>query len=219
MDCDAPSYGLGSVLSHKMPDGKIKPIAYVSRTLTNAERNYSQLDKECLAIVFGVGRFKQYIYGRKFCIRTDHKPLLGLLGEQKGIPANASPRMIRWALSLSGFEYELQYRRGTDHANADGLSRLPIPGEPTSVLELQETIMSLEFLEKTAVTADDVESWTEKDPVLKDVMKYCMKGWPEKCKNEQLKPYFKRRTELSVEQGILFTGNGWLSQGKDVVEC
>ena len=90
--CDASPYGHGAVLSHQMPNGEEKPVGFASRTLTKAETNYSHLDKEGLAIIFGVKKFHQYLHGRQFEIKTNHKPLTHIFHEIRATPTLVASR-------------------------------------------------------------------------------------------------------------------------------
>ena len=141
-----------------------------------AERNYAQLDKEGAAVIFGLKKFHQYLYGQKFKIFTDHKPLLGLFKAEKAVPTMASPKIQRWALLLAAYDYELVYREGCKHGNADGLSRLPLPDTVAKVPIPGETILLMSQLEVLPVGADQIADWTASDPVLQQVLRGVQQG-------------------------------------------
>ena len=127
---DASPYGLGAVISHHAQEVDCLIVSAL-RTLTCAEKNYPQLDKEALAVVFGVTKFKRYVFGREFTITTDHKPLLGTFGEGKPIPVVASARMQQWALTLQWYRYKLIFVPGKENVNTGACSHLPLPPPST----------------------------------------------------------------------------------------
>ena len=132
VSADASPFGIGAVLSHKFEDGLEKPIYYASRSLSAAEKGYSQLDKEGLAIVFAVKKFHQFLYGRSFSICSDHKPLQNIFDHRRSVPQMASARLQRWALVLGAYDYRINYKMGKEMGHADGLSRLPLLEAPNT---------------------------------------------------------------------------------------
>ena len=191
------------MLSHRLDDGTDRPIAFTSRSLSAPEKKYSQLDKEALAIIFGITRFRQYLLGRHFTICSDHKPLMYLFGDSRGIPELISSRIQRWALTLSAYTYSIVYRAGSKLANADGLSRPPLPEAPAEVPVPPDTVLLLESLQVTPVTARQVKQWTARDPVLSRVLQFTLQGWSSSV-DDYLFPYFRRKDELSVQDGCLW---------------
>lgn len=93
LETDASKFAVAGVLSHKFSNGEKKPIAFISRALTKSEINYSVIEKEALAIIFSVTKLKQYLLGLNFELATDHKPLVAIFGEYRGLPQMASARM------------------------------------------------------------------------------------------------------------------------------
>ncbi len=158
LDTDASGVGLGAVLSHIMPNGYEKPIEFISRTRSTAERNYSQIDREALAIVWAVKRFHVYLYGRRFKLVTDNKPIVYIFGASR-IPDMGTSRIVRWALFLTEYEYDIVYRKTKDHSNYDMLSRLP-KGAVHSEEDDDCAVVCALDLESTCVDADTVRMET-----------------------------------------------------------
>ena len=123
LDCDASCESIGAVLSQKQ-GGLEKVVAYGSRSLNKAEKNYCITDKELLALRYFVEYFRQYLLGRRFVVRTDHQPLVWLFSLKE-----PKSRIARWLEILSAYDFAVEHRPGTRHGNADFMSRCPQPSD------------------------------------------------------------------------------------------
>ncbi|CAN6552291.1 unnamed protein product [Malus baccata var. baccata] len=140
--CDASDYAIGAVLGQrkkKLPH----VIYYASRTLNDAQLNYSTTEKELLAVIFALDKFRSYLIGTKVIVFTDHAALKYLFTKKE-----AKPRLIRWMLLLQEFDIEIKDKKGSDNVVADLLSRLVREEEPIPISEmfLDEQLLSIEVL-------------------------------------------------------------------------
>lgn len=214
---DASSTGIGAVAYHTLKDGSIRAFYHVSKRLTPTQTRYSQIEKEALAIIYGVTRFHQYVWGRSFQIETDHRPLLSIFGSTKGIPTHTANRLQRWALTLMAYDFKIKYINTNDFGHADVLSRLiksqPRPEEDfviacvDTTFEIEDDfIISSVAAEEFRVAHDtnvpvkfkDIEVATSKDPTLKKVLEYVVNGWPSKNElSDDIAKYYGVRESLS----------------------
>ena len=115
--------------------------------------------------------------------------------------------IFRWALLLTTYDYELVYREGCKHGNADGLSRWPLSDTVVTAPVPDETILLMDRLEVMPVKADHIAAWTASDPVLQQVLRRVRHGWGDRCPDKSLEPFYGRRNELSTHNGCISCGN------------
>lgn len=181
---DASNTGIGACIIHAFPDKTEKYISCASRSLTPAEKNYSQIEKEGLSIIYGLTKFHRYIFGREFELRTDHKPLLHIFGSKKGIPLHVANRLQRWALTIMAYQPMFKYVKTEDFGYVDVLSRLmqrfQRPEDECVIASVEAEINTI--LENTfsnlPVSSVDIINATKQDKSLQKLRDYIINGWP-----------------------------------------
>ncbi|XP_023806938.1 uncharacterized protein K02A2.6-like [Oryzias latipes] len=204
---DASDYGVGAVFSQLQPDNTERTVAFASRTLSSTERKYSTVEKEALACVWAVEKWRTYLWGRKFTLRTDHQALTTLL-TTKGAD-RAGMRIARWSARLLSFTYDVVYRAGPLNQTADCLSRLPLPAASFPPEDSEPELVALLATTPVSVTAKEFEDASSSCPELSSLRVQVQQRWPRSAKSVSpvLQPYFKIRHELSVQDSLVFRGS------------
>lgn len=200
VSADASAYGLGAVLSQKQPDNTYRPVIYISRSMTETEQRYAQIEKEALALTWTCDRLNQYLLGSKFILETDHKPLVPLLSSKN---LDELPMHIqRFRLRMMRYTYDIRHVPGKELNTADFLSRAPLSSTEDQELE-KETEAYINFVQRYLPVTDrklkEIRQYQEEDEEIQKLSSDLLCGEGRRKR--------KVLTDLAMHNGILMRGN------------
>lgn len=196
---DACSYGLGGVIAHQI-NGEERPVCFTSFSLNNAQKSYPILHLEALAVVSTIKKFHKYLFGKKFTVFTDHKPLIGIFGRE-GRNSLFVTRLQRYVLELSIYEFDIVYRPSAKMGNADFCSRFPLPEEVPAALQ-REYIKCLNITNEFPLDFALIARETKKDKFLQQVVYFMKNGWPDKL-DRNFRDVYAQHQDLEEVEGCL----------------
>lgn len=190
---DASSFGIGAVLLQRPKHShEEQVIAYASRSLSKPERNYSTTEREALAIVWAIGKFRPYVYGRPFEVVTDHHSLCWLTSLK-----DLTGRLGRWALKLQQYDFHIVYKSGRKHLDADALSRCPLP-DSINLEPLENNILA----SLAPISRDTLPSDQRKDAWINRIMSHLDGSQPSNNRR-----FINKTKQFSIIDGMLFRRN------------
>ena len=217
ISADSSSYGLGAVLL-QLHDDIWKPVAFASRSLSDTEKRYAQVEKEALAALWACTKFQDYIYGIHFSLETDHKPLVALFGSKTldAIP----PRIQRMRMRMMRYSYDIHHVAGKDMHTADTLSRAPMHStisledkelENDVSCHISEVLRALPIRD---TRIEKVRLHQLEDPTCRLLMTYIEEGWPSKDHlSGTIGLYWTHRMHLTLEENTILYNNRLLIPG------
>ena len=198
LQCDYSENGIGVAL---VQDGK--PVQFTRKALVDGEENFAPIEGEMLGVVYGIKKFHHYLYGRRFLVECDHKPLHHIHKKNLSL---APPRLRGMLRAVADYDYTLQHRPGREMVLPDALSRLSrsdkkvVPGTRVRVHELVDVSQSR--LKRLQVE-------TESDEVLQKIKTYVVSGWPASIKSlePEIRPYWGIHNDISIVDGLVMAGS------------
>ena len=207
ISADASSHGLGAVLMQKV-ENQWHPVSYASRSMTESETRYAQIEKEALASTWACEKFTPYIQGKTIILETDHKPLVPLLSH-KGLDS-LPPRILRFRLRKMRYDYEIKHVPGKLLHTADALSRAPLKDTINSneVSQAEDIEFHMSSVISTLPVSDSkLNTFSQEqaeDSVCNTLISYCQNGWPSKSSLPScMKPYWKFQGDFSLHGNLL----------------
>lgn len=205
LQCDASTLGLGAWIRQIDSQGQEKIVGMASRCLTPTETRYSNIERECLAVVYGLEKFEYYLLGRQVIVESDHSPLEQIF---KKSLAETPSRLQRFILRCLKFDIQVKYKPGKSIPVADALSRICFPTNNTSNT-LQEP--EVHFIAATISPLDInmIKEAAASDPHMNLLKETIFKGWPEYRKQcpQELWDYWTFRCELVLDNGLILKGD------------
>ena len=197
LQTDASEYGIGSAFLQNN-----RSIAFASKTLTDVETRYANIERECLSVCYGLEKFHTYIYGKHIAVQNNHKPLEMI--QRKPIHA-APPRLQCMLLCLQKYDYTIQYIPGQNMVLADRLSRFPSPHDNLPI-KLHQNIHASNFHPDRLLI---IQGAIECNPVHLAVYRMTLNGWPKRIHDVPCLAhhFWNLRDELTIEDGVLLKGN------------
>jgi len=197
LKCDASPVACAAVMEQEG-----KPVLYISKTLSAAERNYAQVEREALAIVWAVRRLHKYLVGSKFLLLTDNQPMKFLFSPDKSIPQVAASRIQRWAIFLMSYNFEIKHISGINNNVADHLSRNIDTSQESETFDVNSIEMPSPMVDKERVLKA-----SRQDKLLRRLYFATKNGWSRKHIQVSLYKYAQYRNELTIVDGLLYRGN------------
>ena len=198
LQCDYSENGIGVAL---VQEGR--PVQFASKALVKGEEDYAPIEGEMLGVVYGIKKFHNYLYGRKFTVECDHKPLHHIHKKNLSL---APPRLRGMLRTVGDYDFVLQHKPGKEMVLPDALSRLScadqtvVTGGRVSIHELVDVSVS---------RLDRLQKETDSDEILVQLKKYVQYGWPSSCKSlpAELRPFWGVHDDISVVDGLLMAGS------------